>query len=199
MKATKQNSPIKSQALTLAALLAVILLCLFWRSFLPGFVHFSNDGPLGQQNSSWLQLPAAFTGSWADLNDIGNSPGASPPDLNLLCRWMLGAVGYSKFFPPITLFILGFSAWCFFRQLNFFAIGGGAGRIGRRLEFQLFFYCLLGSGRPAGCFQHGLSRHGIGCIHFFGDTTAHALDTTGFGRVGRGGQCDGGFRHRRHF
>src|ERR1035437_2306955 len=108
MKAAKPNSPIKSQALTLAALLAVILLCLFWRSFLPGFVHLSNDGPRGQQNSSWLRLPAAFTGSWDDLNDIGNSTGAWPTNLNALCRWMLGAVVYAKFFPPIALFFLGF-------------------------------------------------------------------------------------------
>jgi hypothetical protein len=143
MKAAKPNSP-KSQALTLAALLAVILLCLFWRSFLPGFVHFSNDGPLGQQNASWLQLPAAFTGSWADLNDIGNSPGASPPDLNLLCRWMLGAVGYSKFFPPITLFILGFSAWCFFRQLNFSPLAAALGALAAALNSNFFFTACWG-------------------------------------------------------
>jgi hypothetical protein len=143
MKAAKPNSP-KSQALTLAALLAVILLCLFWRSFLPGFVHFSNDGPLGQQNASWLQLPAAFTGSWADLNDIGNSPGASPPDLNLLCRWMLGAVGYSKFFPPITLFFLGFSAWCFFRQLNFSPLAAALGALAAALNSNFFFTACWG-------------------------------------------------------
>jgi hypothetical protein len=137
MKATKQNSP-KSQALTLAALLAVILLCLFWRSFLPGFVLFSNDGPLGQQNSSWLQLPAAFTGSWADLNDIGNNTGTWPPDLNALCRWMLGAVGYSKFFAPISLFILGFSAWCFFRQLKFSPLAAVLGALATALNSAFF-------------------------------------------------------------
>jgi hypothetical protein len=111
---------------------------------LPGFVHFSNDGPLGQQNASWLQLPAAFTGSWADLNDIGNSPGASPPDLNLLCRWMLGAVGYSKFFPPITLFFLGFSAWCFFRQLNFSPLAAALGALAAALNSNFFFTACWG-------------------------------------------------------
>jgi hypothetical protein len=137
MKATKQNSP-KSQALTLAALLAGILLCLFWRSFLPGFVHFSNDGPLGQQNSAWLRLPAAFTGSWSDLNDIGNSTGAWPPDLNALCRWMLGAVGYAKFFTPFTLFFLGFSAWCFFRQLKFSPLAATLGALAAALNSTFF-------------------------------------------------------------
>ena len=138
MKAAKPNSPIKSQALTLAALLAVILLCLFWRSFLPGFVHFSNDGPLGQQNSSWLRLPAAFTGSWADLNDIGNSTSAWPPNLNALCRWMLGAVVYAKFFPSIALFFLGFSAWCFFRQLNFSPLAAALGALAAALNSTFF-------------------------------------------------------------
>jgi hypothetical protein len=138
MKAAKPKSPIKSQALRFAALLAVILLCLFWRSFLPGFIHFSNDGPLGQQSSSYIQLPAAFTGSWDDLNDIGNNTGAWPPDLNALAFWMLGAVGYLKFFPPIALFVLGFSAWCFFRQLNFSPTAAALGALAAALNSTFF-------------------------------------------------------------
>jgi hypothetical protein len=35
-----------------AGLLAILLAVLFWKSFLPGYVHFSNDGPLGQQNTA---------------------------------------------------------------------------------------------------------------------------------------------------
>jgi hypothetical protein len=118
--------------------LAVILLGLFWRSFLPGYIHFSNDGPLGQQSSSYIQLPAAFTGSWDDLNDIGNNTGGWPPDLNALSFWMLGAVGYLKFFPPIALFILGFSAWCFFRQLNFSPLAATLGALAAALNSTFF-------------------------------------------------------------
>src|ERR1035438_3864156 len=88
-------------------LLAVVLTVLFWKSFLPGYVHFSNDGPLGQQNTAWSQLPGAFTGIWGDLNDIGNSGGSLGPDLCTLLRWLLGPVGYSKFLTPFALFILG--------------------------------------------------------------------------------------------
>src|ERR1035441_56574 len=62
-------------------LLAIILLVLFVKSFLPGYVHFSNDGPLGQQNAAWDRLPGAFTGIWGDLNDIGNNGGSGPPGL----------------------------------------------------------------------------------------------------------------------
>ena len=43
-------------------LLLIVLAVLFWRSFLPGYVHFSNDGPLGMQNSAWMGLPEGFTG-----------------------------------------------------------------------------------------------------------------------------------------
>jgi hypothetical protein len=153
MKTAKPNSPIKSQALTLAALLAVILLCLFWRSFLPGFVHFSNDGPLGQQNSSWLRLPDAFTGSWNDLNDIGNNAGAWPPNLNALCRWMLGAVGYSKIFAPISLFILGFCAWCFFRQLKFSPLAATLGALAAALNSTFFATACWGVGGQLNAFS----------------------------------------------
>ena len=193
MKIARPAFQNKLQALKFSALLAALLVLLFWRSFLPGYIHFSNDGPLGQQNSAYVQLPAGFTGKWDDLNDIGNNTGAWPPDLNALFFWMLGAVGYLKFFPPLALFFLGFSAWCFFRQLNFSPLAAALGALAAALNSTFFANACWGVAAPIGCFQHGLSRHGIGFVHFFGDTTAHALDATGFGRVGRGCQCDGSF------
>lgn len=33
--------------------LAIIVAILFWRSFQPAYVFFSNDGPLGVQNAAW--------------------------------------------------------------------------------------------------------------------------------------------------
>ncbi len=138
MKATKARASAKSPAITIAILLAVILSCLFWRSFLPGYINFSNDGPLGQQNSAYIQLPGAFTGSWDDLNDIGNNTGAWPPDLNALSFWVLGPVGYLKFFPPIAVFILGFSAWFFFRQLNFSPLAATLGALAAALNSTFF-------------------------------------------------------------
>ena len=106
------------RGLFFAGLLAVILAALFCKSFLPGYVHFSNDGPLGQQNTACSRMPGAFTGIWGDLNDIGNSGGSLTPDLCSLFRWLLGPVGYSKFLAPFALFILGLGAWTFFRQLK---------------------------------------------------------------------------------
>jgi hypothetical protein len=99
-------------------LLAVVLAVLFWRSFLPDYVHFSNDSPLGQQNTQWAQVPAAFLGTWDDLNDIGSNGGAFSPSISLVLRWLLGPVGYAKFLAPAALLIVGLGAWTFFRVLK---------------------------------------------------------------------------------
>ncbi|MFZ0828494.1 MAG: hypothetical protein WAO02_13835 [Verrucomicrobiia bacterium] len=118
MKTTKPSSTVTSRGIFFIVLLAAILAVLFGKSFLPGYVHFSNDGPLGQQNTAWAQLPAAFMGTWGDVNGIGGFAGSSQPDWTWLICWVLGPVGREKFLPPLALFILGLGAWAFFRQLR---------------------------------------------------------------------------------
>ena len=98
--------------------ISAVMIGLFWRSFIPGYVHFSNDGPLGAQMVAWLNMPEAFTGSWLDTNTVGTSLGSYPLSITAFVRWMLGAIGFSKFFIPIALIILGAGAWCFFRQIG---------------------------------------------------------------------------------
>ena len=99
-------------------LLATVLALLFWRSFLPGYVHFSNDGPLGAQSTACTIFPGNFVGAWGDTNDIGSPGGAWPLNLSVLLRWFLGPVGYSKFYAPIALFVLGLGTWTFLRNLK---------------------------------------------------------------------------------
>jgi len=101
-----------------ASLFIAVLAILFWRSFLPDYIHFSNDGPLGQQNVNWLKLPGAMTGMWDDLNDVGFSTGSFTLGITALIKLALGPVGYAKFYAPIALFILGLGAWTFFRALK---------------------------------------------------------------------------------
>ena len=60
-------------------LLLAVLAILFWRGFIPGYVHFANDGPLGQQNVHWQEMPGALTGMWDDLNDVGFPTGSFTP------------------------------------------------------------------------------------------------------------------------
>ncbi len=99
-------------------LLALILGLLFWRSFLPEYIHFSNDGPLGQTHAAASQLPQAFFGTWNDNYDIGGGAGAWPLSVDAIFRWMTGPIYHAKFLAPFALFILGLGAWSFFRQLK---------------------------------------------------------------------------------
>ena len=113
--------------------LAGILVVLFWKSFLPDYVAFANDGPLGQQHASWGKMPGAMSAIWGDLNDIGSPGGAFTPSISTLLHWVLGPLGYSRFYTPVSLFILGISIWFFFRQMRFSnlaaALGGTAGML----------------------------------------------------------------------
>jgi hypothetical protein len=135
MKTVKSSGAAKSHGLVL---LAVILAVLFWKSFLPGYVHFSNDGPLGQQNTEWSKLPGAFTGVWGDLNGIGNGGGSFPLGLSSLLRWALGPVGYAKFLAPFALFILGAGAGTFFRQLKLSPLAATLGALAAALNSAYF-------------------------------------------------------------
>lgn len=113
--ATKPNS---NRCLFPLLLLLALLVALFWRSFLPGYVHFSNDGPLGQINVNFMKLPAAVDGMWDDLNDLGINAGNFSPSITAMLMWLLKPVGYAKFYAMIALFILGVGASTFFRALK---------------------------------------------------------------------------------
>jgi hypothetical protein len=116
-------------------LLLLVILCLLWaKSFMPGYVAFSNDGPLGEQNTAWSHFPSTLTGTWDDLNNIGQSVGASAPTITSIETWLLGPVGYSKFYVPIALFILGLGAWTFFRQLNLSPLAATLGALATALN-----------------------------------------------------------------
>ena len=135
---SKSASTAKPWRFFFPVLLAVLLAVLFWKSFLPGYVHFSNDGPLGQVNAAWAQPPGSLTGSWSDLNDIGASGGAGAPEFGTFLHLALGPVGYSKFLPPCALFILGLGAWTFFRQLKLSPMAATLGGLAAALNSAFF-------------------------------------------------------------
>src|SRR5665213_138564 len=138
MKIVKAAPISRRRGWFLPFILLVILAILFWRSFLPGFVHFSNDGPLGMQNAAWMHLPEAITGSWYDLNSIGSSAGAASPGIVSAIRWVLGPWGYSKFIAPVSLWILGLGAWFFFRQLKLSPLAAVLGGLAAALNSTFF-------------------------------------------------------------
>jgi serine/threonine protein kinase len=122
-QATKSE---RSEALSLSrrgALLAWItiagvLAALFWRSFAPGYVLFSNDRPLASLQADWVLFPSGLTGAWADLNSLGFNAGSLSATFTTLLLWLLGPVGTSKFLAPVTLCLLGICAWFAFRRLE---------------------------------------------------------------------------------
>jgi hypothetical protein len=143
----RQNRPPKSSLRAPAAianliwfslLLAVVLAILFAKSFRPDYVHFSNDGPLGQVNAAFGKMPGVLTGFWADLNDIGSNGGAAAPDITSVLYWILGPVDYSKFFQPLTLLVLGIGAWVFFRQLKLSPVAAALGGFATALNSSYF-------------------------------------------------------------
>ena len=138
MNIAKSTGPARPRGLLFAALLAVILAVLFAKSFLPGYVHFSNDGPLGQIHAAFCKLPSAFNGSWYDLTDLGNGAGAMAPAPSALIFWALGPVGYAKFLAPLALFILGLGAWTFFRQLRLSPLAATLGALAATLNSAFF-------------------------------------------------------------
>src|SRR6267378_4268774 len=132
------SSNAKPRGLFFPVLLFVILAVLFAKSFLPDYVHFSNDGPLGQQNADWLKLPAATTGMWDDLNDIGFNAGAFSLSAMALLHLIFGTLGYAKFLPALALFILGLGAWAFFRQLKLSPLAAVLGGLAAALNSAFF-------------------------------------------------------------
>jgi hypothetical protein len=143
MKPVKKT---RSPGILFAGLLALMLALIFAKSFLPDYVHFSNDGPLGEENAAWGRLPAAFTGAWSDLYDIGNTPGSWPLGVTALLRWMLGPLGFSKFYQPLALFILGLGAWTFFRQLKLSPLASALGALATILNSTFFATVCWGVG-----------------------------------------------------
>ena len=127
-------------------ILAGVLALFFWRSLQPGYVHFSNDNPVGTIIAEWQQLPGAMVGKWADLNDTGSSAGTDALDVTGLVRWFLGPIGYAKFFPVATLLILGLGAWSFFRQLKLTPLAAMLGALAAMLSSNLFGSACWGVG-----------------------------------------------------
>ena len=129
-----------------AGLLVAVLTILFWRSFLPDYVHFSNDGPLGVQNAAWLKLPDGVTGMWVDLNILGQSGGTAVPSITGLLSWLLTPIGDAKFFIPCALFVLGLGAWMFFRALKLTPLAAMLGALAMILNSTFFYEGCWGLG-----------------------------------------------------
>jgi hypothetical protein len=103
----------------LAGLLGGILAVLFYRSFLPHQVLFANDSPLGAMLADCNSLPSRFFGTWRNTFWLGQEAPTATPTVSAILGTILRPTLWLKFYPPFTLFLVGFSAWVFFRSLRF--------------------------------------------------------------------------------
>lgn len=124
--------------IVVALVLFGVLAVLFHNVFLPGYTLFSNDGPLGTQMSRSHAVPDTFSGGWQDLNSLGFREGGASPSITYALAWLLGPVGYSKFYAFSALLFLGLGAWCFFRQLKLAPVACVLGALAASLNSGFF-------------------------------------------------------------
>ena len=133
--------PLAGTALTLV----VVTLFLFWDSFDPALILFSNDGPLGSISTDAIEMPGTFSGYWHDLNWLGyEQPSASPGIYMVLGLLLQKSVLYLKWCTPICLVFLGLSAWFFFRTLGFRNLACTIGAAAAAFNMEVVSYACWG-------------------------------------------------------
>ena len=128
-----------------ALVLIVVTLFLFWDSFDPALILFSNDGPLGSISTDAIEMPGTFSGYWHDLNWLGyEQPSASPGIYMALGLLLQKSVLYLKWCTPICLIFLGLSAWFFFRTLGFRNLACTIGAVAAAFNMEVVSYACWG-------------------------------------------------------
>ena len=135
----------KAFVICLISLLALLAI-LFHKSFDPSQVLFANDGPLGAMKATMNALPEDFSGNWQDLNWIGGESPSAAPDISAGFATLFPPEIFMKFFAPITLLILGLSAWLCFRELGFRPIVCILGGLAAGLNMHVFSIACWGLG-----------------------------------------------------
>lgn len=116
---TLSNSAAVRRAILPLLLVGLVLAGLFHLSFQSGQVHSSNDAPLGALQAYSDVATSFFSGAWHPLYWFGGEAPAALPNVTYGSYLVLGPVLYAKFYPPISLFLLGLATWLFCRQLRF--------------------------------------------------------------------------------
>ena len=119
------SSPWWKDALLTVGCLLLVLGFLFRESFEPDKVVFANDAPLGAIQAHAQDEKYGWS-YWQDLNWAGGEfPSAMPNFTKAFFEVCLfvgeenGAVLFAKWYQPLSLVLLGFCAWLFFRSLRF--------------------------------------------------------------------------------
>ena len=136
--------------LTLGCLL-LVLGFLFRESFEKENVVFANDAPLGTIQAHAFDERVGGWSYWQDLNWVGGEfPSAMPNftkaffEFSLLLGGEEGAVLFAKWYQPVSLVLLGFCAWLFFRSLRFSQPVCVLGALAAALNGDFFTYACWG-------------------------------------------------------
>jgi len=135
--------------------LVIVLSVLFHGSFESGRVVFSNDGPLGAAVAQTDRGFYNLRGFWQELNWIGIEQPGGILALGYVLFAALGPILVAKFIAPISLLILGMSAWLMFRQWRFGPVVCLLGALAAALNMQAF------SVSAWGLYAWALSRAGL--------------------------------------
>jgi hypothetical protein len=146
LSAQREKGPSGRTLWVVGLLMACVLALLFYPSLQPGQVLFSNDGPLGATSAEAAAMPSLFFGYWQDLNWIGIHQPSSLPNVSGLLGWVLGPVLSAKFYAPVALLFLGFSAWVFLRAAGMHPVVCTLGALAAALNGDAFSHACWGLG-----------------------------------------------------
>jgi hypothetical protein len=135
----------------LLLLLTALLAALFARSFVPKYVVFSNDGPLGAMASQAQLKWSNFRGVWQDLNSIGSQGISSTLSVTQVLNLALNYVAWAKFFAPLALLVLGLGAGFCFRRFGLSNLACVLGAVATMLNTGLFSVACWGVASQAIC------------------------------------------------
>jgi hypothetical protein len=136
---------------SLLLLLIVVLAAIFARSFVPKYVLFSNDGPLGGMVNAGPVKWTSFRGGWLDLNSIGSQAITSSLSITTTILLALDAVAWAKFFAPLSLLVLGLGAGFCFRRLGLSNLACVLGALAAMLNTGFFSAAAWGVASQAIC------------------------------------------------
>ncbi len=122
------------------------LMALCHEAFLPHYVHWANDMPLGAMLDPANRLPGTIVGHWETLYYIGGADPSSSPAFSTLLQIIFPPQIYLKIFVPLCMFVLGFGAWFLFKQLGFAAPVCVVGGLGAGLNMHYFSNACWGLG-----------------------------------------------------
>jgi hypothetical protein len=129
-----------------ALVLAVLLAIVFRKSFEPGQILFSNDGPLGAISSQSEDDIGGFNGFWQPLNWIGFQAPSALPSVTQAVVLATEPVFFSKIYTPFSLFFIGLAAVALFSRLGFSRFVCVLGGIATAFSTDYFSYACWGLG-----------------------------------------------------